>query len=167
MSCALASPVSGVCANKRPVKGRGAAARPGAPLQATLHPLAIGHARIDAPAAVGAAAAPRVVPFGADDPEANFSVTEVTAPVAHEALHSPPVAPLQPVAAGRPPSFREIRAAAARIEGGEELLVEIAPEPDPEWQGMALTLPGMDGLVERVRRRTAARLSRGGVVAAH
>jgi hypothetical protein len=69
-----------------------------------------------------------------------------------------------------PPSFREIRAAAAASRApiaevripvaeleGQTLTMAVAHAPAHVVQAV---LPGMDQLVERVRQRTAARISR-------
>lgn len=174
MSCALASPVDGVCANKRPVQGRRSTPQPA---QAALVPLASGHAmdvaaRAAAPAAqVPGHAAP--VPFSTDAPEATFTIAQLRAPespaVAPQEVESVAVRPIRTT----PPSFREIRAGRAaaasrapiaevRIPLGEldggTLLADAARHED----GMSALLPCMDSLVERVRQRTAARLNRAG-----
>lgn len=168
MSCALASPENGVCANKRPVQGRRAAARRAVD-QAQLTPLAAGHAITERPAVAASA------PFTADAPEATFSMTQLRE--AHPGVpeDEPTVVPMR-VQGGRtaPPSFREIRsgraAAASRapvaqvqipadeLDGGTLLGDAAAHAP----AATAAMLPGMDQLVERVRQRTAARLSRAG-----
>lgn len=188
MSCALASPVDGVCANKRPVQGRRAAATPA---QASLVPLAAGHARPEAlpvqpaarvaaptahaaPAAHVAALHAAPEPFATDAPEATFSMAQLRAEAAPARQPATSVdATMQPIRTS-PPSFREIRAgraaAASRapvaevripvseLEGGT-LISDAARHERP---GMTPVLPGMDQLVERVRQRTAARLGRAG-----
>ncbi len=169
MSCALASPVDGVCANKRPVQGRRSTPQPA---QAALVPLATGHAmdvaaRVAAPAHVSGP-----VPFATDAPEATFTIAQLRAPEQPSAIppqnvESTAVRPIRTA----PPSFREIRAgraaAASRapiaevriplgeIDGGT-LLADAAQHGD----GTSALLPCMDSLVERVRQRTAARLNR-------
>lgn len=157
MSCALASPESGVCANRRPVHGRRAQAA--APAQAQLVPLAAGHGseRL-APAAQA--------PFGERAPEATFSLTEVrSAPVtAGPAVTSQLDMDVRELRSA-PPSFREIRsgraAAAARTPVAEVRIPVDEVEGVTADLGPSQTaLPGMDQLVERVRMRTAARLSR-------
>lgn len=171
MSCALASPVDGLCANKRPVQGRRATPQPA---QAALVPLAAGHA-MDVAARV-AAPAPGPVPFSTDAPEATFTIAQLRAPeptgaVPHE-VGSSAVRPIRTT----PPSFREIRAgraaAASRapiaevriplneLDGGT--LMSDAERHEPA--ASAAMLPCMDSLVERVRQRTAARLNRSGSV---
>jgi hypothetical protein len=172
MSCALASPVDGVCANKRPVQGRRSTPQPA---QATLVPLAAGHA-MDIAAQVAAPVQvpvqPTPAPFAADAPEATFTIAQLRAPesaaVAPQEVESSAVRPIRTT----PPSFREIRAgraaAASRapiaevriplgeLDGGTLL-------SDAERHENAATvamLPCMDSLVERVRQRTAARLNR-------
>ncbi len=173
MSCALASPVDGVCANKRPVQGRRGTAQPA---QAALVPLAVGHAVDDAAMAPAAVESP--VPFAADAPEATFTMAQLraptAAPVAPQEIESTAVRPIRT----SPPSFREIRAGRAaaasrapvaevRIPIGEiesgTLLSDAAHHVGPVGSP---TLPCMDSLVERVRQRTAARLNRTGATAA-
>lgn len=165
MSCALASPVDGVCANKRPVQGRRALA--GRQLdQASLTPLAAGH-EIQAAPSIAAS-----TPFAADAPEATFSMARLHEPSVERV---PTAAPSQPRAVrSAPPSFREIRsgrAAAARREPVAEVTIPVAEVEagtllsDAASHAPAATaamLPSMDQLVERVRQRTAARLSRAG-----
>jgi hypothetical protein len=166
MSCALASPVDGVCANKRPVQGRRSTPQPA---QAALVPLASGHA-MDV-AARGATP----VPFSTDAPEATFTIAQLRAPettnVIPQEVESTAVRPIRTA----PPSFREIRAgraaAASRapiaevripldeLDGGT-LLADAARHDE----GAASMLPCMDSLVERVRQRTAARLNRAGSI---
>lgn len=171
MSCALASPTDGVCANKRPVQGRAAGGRPIAVVQAALTPLATGHA---VEASVPAVTAPDehgvAEPFATDAPESTFSMAQLREqPVSMRApRRAAPAVPVRPT----PPSFREIRAGRAAAAGR-------APEaelriPVSELEGATLfsdatshapaataaLLPCMDSLVERVRQRTAARLSR-------
>lgn len=189
MSCALASPDNGVCANRRPVRGRRAEQRrPSAPVQASLVPLAEGHAAL-VPLPAAQSETPRVAvappvpsvhatqgvpedpavatPFSATAPESTFSLTQV-----REAGGTPasPVGELpEQRLRSAPPSFREIRAgraaAAARVPVAE-VRIPIA-ELDGASMPMAAShapsqaaLPGMEQLVERVRQRTAARLSR-------
>ncbi len=146
MNCALASPENGVCANRRPVNGRVVAPRVAKVTPATL------------------------APFSADAPEATFSLAQVvpTGPVApapaavQQQLHVADVA-ARPVH-GAPPSYREIRsgrAAAASRAPVAEVRIPIS-EVDGDVAPMQRALPGMDQLVERVRQRTAARISRAG-----
>jgi hypothetical protein len=166
MSCALANPVEGVCANKRPVQGRRAAMRPID--QPELTPLAAGHSVDALPVAADAHA-----PFPADAPEATFSMAQLR----QGEQSSPAGAQLAPPArrvGNAPPSFREIRAgrvaAAARTpEAAVRIPVEeleagtlVADASSHAPAATAMVLPGMDQLVERVRQRTAARLSRAG-----
>lgn len=172
MSCALASPVDGTCANKRPVQGRRATA---VPAQASLVPLAAGHGLDVAARSRQQVAASAPTPFSADAPEATFTMARLRADEAarghgHETVPMP--VPELPVRSA-PPSFREIRsgraAAASRapvaevripleeLEGGT-LLAQASSTPHEP----ATTLSGIDQLVERVRQRTAARLSRTG-----
>ena len=161
MSCALASPKNDVCANKRPVHGRVAQAAPV-------------HRSVAAPLRT-VASVPLPAPFAADAPEATFSLTQVR-PAAAE----PPqpltleLAPeLRQGVRTAPPSFREIRAgraaAAARTPVAEVRIpiAELDHESllDESAPTAAMPLPGMDGLVERVRRRTAARMQRAAVPA--
>jgi hypothetical protein len=165
MSCALASPTDGVCANKRPVQGR-RAARPEAPTQPQLTPLAAGHA------AGTFEPTPAPAPFPADAPESTFTMSQLRAPEQPRlrAIDAPVV---DTPAATRtsPPSLREIRSgravAASRApvaqvripvhehESGTLLSDAAAHAPAVN----AVALAGMDQLVERVRQRTAARLS--------
>jgi hypothetical protein len=172
MSCALASPVDGLCANKRPVQGRRSTPQPA---QAALVPLAAGHA-MDVAAHVAspvhAPVQPAPVPFSTDAPEATFTIAQLRTPEptvgAPQEVESSAVRPIR----ATPPSFREIRAgraaAASRapiaevriplseLEGGTLM-------SDAERHEAAATsalLPCMDSLVERVRQRTAARLNR-------
>lgn len=162
MSCALASPENGVCANRRPVRGRRVQA-PVPPVQPSLVPLAVGHAL--EPAAVA--------PFSATAPESTFSLAQVRAvepePPAQDVASTP-----APEVAARvrsvPPSFKEIRAgraAAASRTPVAQVRIPVAeldgsvmcldPAEPPQVQVQPL---GMEALVERVRQRTAARLSR-------
>jgi hypothetical protein len=175
MSCALASPVDGVCANKRPVQGRRATPQPA---QAALVPLAAGHAMDVAAHAVAPVHAPvhppvqpAPAPFATDAPEATFTIAQLRAPessaVAPQEVESTAVRPIRTT----PPSFREIRAGRAaaasrapiaevRIPLGElenGTLLSDAASQDSVPSAM---LPCMDSLVERVRQRTAARLNR-------
>jgi hypothetical protein len=153
MSCALANPEAGACANRRPVRGR--TRKPAAPAQPPLIPLAEGHSRLR--------------PFSEAAPEATFSLTAVrepelvAAPSADVATDMPQPDVLQPLRS-TPPSFREIRAgravAAARAPIAEAR-IPLADLDDAQTR-MAFTNvdgAGLDELVERVRRRTAARLS--------
>lgn len=168
MSCALPNPADDVCANKRPVQGR----RVGSPRpigQAQLTPLAAGHEMAPAAAVI-----PTVAPFATDAPESTFSMAQLRVVETTEPADEP--APVPRVHAA-PPSFREIRsgraAAASRAPVAavripiEELeagtLVADAARHARVASPVATALPGMDQLVERVRQRTAARLSRGGV----
>jgi hypothetical protein len=165
MSCALASPDNGVCANRRPVRGRKAQA-PAAPQQATLVPLAEGHAaRVQQPAAAA-------TPFAATAPESTFSLAQVRE-VAAQPVPRPARTPMADIAQHvrtPPPSFREIRAAAAASRApiaqvvipaaeveGETLMAAAGPDP---VQAAQLARPCLDQLAERVRARTAQRLSR-------
>ncbi|MCW2923315.1 MAG: hypothetical protein JWM98_719 [Thermoleophilia bacterium] len=159
LSCALANPENGVCANRRPVNGRIATARATSPVQATLVPVAPGHAM--APAAVA--------PFAADAPESTFSLAQVAEAAPRSTLAAAATAfdgrIAQPAAARTaPPSFREIRsgraAAAARVPVAQ-VTIPLA-EVEGDLAPLQASLPGMDQLVERVRQRTAARLSRAG-----
>lgn len=170
MSCALASPVDGVCANKRPVQGRRSAPQPA---QAALVPLATGH-EMDV-AARAAAAAP--APFATDAPEATFTIAQLRHPVQQSSVtpHEVASTAARPIRTA-PPSFREIRsgraAAASRapiaevriplgeLDGGTLL----ADAEHHGGDGASALLPCMDSLVERVRQRTAARLNRSGSV---
>lgn len=172
MSCALASPTDGVCANKRPVQGRRAR-----PAQATLTPLAAGHARVEQPAQPlqPAAQAPtQPVPFAADAPESTFSLSQLEVPAASTGL---PASADVPRIARTVPSYREIRAGrATRVAAAARPAIAEVVVPVAEAEGDTLlhdsrqhataasqaVLPGMDQLVERVRQRTAARLSRTG-----
>jgi hypothetical protein len=166
MSCALANPVEGVCANKRPVQGRRAAVR--RVDQPELTPLAAGHSVDAHPAAADTRA-----PFPADAPEATFSMAQLRQGQQPPASGTQ-LAPAARRVAGTPPSFREIRAgrvaAAARTpEAAVRIPVEeletgtlVADASSHAPAATAMMLPGMDQLVERVRQRTAARLSRVG-----
>lgn len=148
MSCALQSPEAGVCANKRPVRGRRVPTA-----QAQLTPLAAGHERYPAVAATAQ-------PFSASAPESTFTVS---------LLHEQPPAPPQPlvsepVAAMRttPPRLREIRAGRAAAAGRApvaEVRIPIGAVDAPSLP-VATPMRGMEQLVERVRTRTAARISR-------
>jgi len=162
MSCALANPKEGAaCANRRPVRGR--ARQPLQPVQASLVPVAAGHERLEP-----AAAAP--TPFSADAPEATFSLVQLCAPAA-PATGRAPVDVDQPVRT-MPPSFREIRAGQTSVRAAAATRVPVAEVRIPVSQldadslfeaapaGGTVVLPGMEQLVERVRQRTAARLSR-------
>lgn len=160
MSCALASPVDNVCANKRPVQGRRAA--PQSATQAALVPLAEGHGReVVSP------------PFAADAPEATFTMAQLRAPepsgVVPQEVESASVRPIR----SAPPSFREIRAGRAvaagrapvaevRIPVGELEVGTLISDAAANEDASAL-VPCLDSLVERVRQRTAARLGRSGV----
>lgn len=163
MSCALPSPESGVCANKRPVQGRRVGSR-GPVEQASLTPLAEGHELV--PAADGSGS----MPFAADAPESTFSmsqlrVVELVEPVVDEA-------PVQPVISALP-SAREIRAGRA-VASSRAPVAEVRIPIEELESGTLVAdaarhargaesplMPCMDQLVERVRQRTAARLSRG------
>ena len=159
MSCALASPDNGVCANRRPVRGRKAQA-PALPQQATLVPLAEGHAaRVQQPAAAA--------PFGATAPESTFSIAQVRETPIPLGTMRTPMADITQRVRTTPPSFREIRAAAAasrapiaqvtipvaELEGGT--LTSLAPAEPVQAKS-----PCLDQLAERVRARAAQRLSR-------
>lgn len=168
MSCALASPTDGVCANKRPVQGR-AAVRPAPAAQAALTPLAHGHALAERDVAARVDA-PSTEPFSTDAPEATFSMAQLReVPAAPVAPGSE--APVVPVRRSVP-SFREIRSGRAAAAGrAPEAQVRI-PLAEVDAASLfsdatnhapaaaAALLPCMDSLVERVRQRTAARLSR-------
>jgi len=173
MSCALANLTSGICADRRPVHGRSVSQPAVAPEQ----PQFAVAARFGSPPAMPAVHTPRVlepaVPFGQDAPEATFSLTQLRA--AQQPLEGMDPSPAVAVVAASPavqapPSFREIRAgraaAAARVpvaevripmaelESPESLLIDRAvPRVSPG-------APCMEQLVERVRRRAAARLQR-------
>jgi hypothetical protein len=180
MSCALASPENGVCANRRPVRGR-RLQTPTPPQQASLVPLADGHAaQVQAPAPQPMQPAARA-PFGETAPEATFSLAQVREPVP-AAVPRPARTPMADIAQRvrtSPPSFREIRAAAAasrapmaqvtipvaEVEGGT--LTQLARREAAAQQPQQGSLPGMDQLVERVRQRAAQRLSRLGNATAH
>jgi hypothetical protein len=164
MSCALASPENGVCANKRPVQGRRSAMR--GVDQPQLTPLAVGHA------AQPADEPRRTTPFAADAPEATFSIAQVRDTVATPAPQPDVVAPAAPTPIrSAPPSFREIRAGRAAAAGRApvaELRIPVAEVESGTLLSDAAAhapraaqcvLPGIDQLVERVRQRTAARLN--------
>jgi hypothetical protein len=172
MTCALASPTDGVCANKRPVRGR--RAQPvGGVTQAQLTPLAQGHARIgDVFEPVQAP----TTPFAADAPESTFSLAAVRTSSEQSTTADDRVVDLTArQTRAVPPSFRDIRAgravAAARVPVAEVRI------PVDELQGGTLVedarrfgsvessaTANIDQLVERVRQRTAARLSRAGAL---
>lgn len=199
MSCALASPDNGVCANRRPVRGRRAEQRPEAPVQASLVPLAEGHAApapasapasapaqvptprratpqgvapaaaVPAPAASQATAAH--APFGASAPESTFSLTQVREVAAPRVAASRRERAVEQTVRAAPPSFREIRsgrAAAASRAPVAEVRIPVTELDGGSFETVAMpapaqvALPGMEQLVERVRQRTAARLSRSG-----
>ncbi len=171
MSCALASPVDGVCANKRPVQGRRATPQP---VQATLVPLAAGHAMDVAAQVVAAPVQPAPVPFATDAPEATFTIAQLRAPepsaTVPQEVESSAVRPIRTA----PPSFREIRA--GRAAAASRAPIAEVRIPLGELEGGTLMsdaqrhdvatatalVPCMDSLVERVRQRTAARLNRAG-----
>jgi hypothetical protein len=178
MSCALASPVDGLCANKRPVQGRRSTPQPA---QAALVPLAAGHAMDIAAHAAAPVHAPAQVPvhqmpapFATDAPEATFTIAQLRAPesaaIAPQEVESSAVRPIR----ATPPSFREIRA--GRAAAASRTPVAEVRIPLSELDGGTLMsdaerheaaaatamLPCMDSLVERVRQRTAARLNRAG-----
>jgi len=167
MSCALANPESDVCANRRPVHGR--AARPEQPQQASLVPTAMGHGLngplMPAAATITPAAARHVVePFRADAPEATFSLAQLRPePVTASASADRSVQHVERTP-GQPPSFREIRsgraAAASRAPVAEVRIPVAELELQPQLAESQIVAPGMEQLVERVRRRTAARISR-------
>ncbi|MBC7460263.1 MAG: hypothetical protein H7287_02775 [Thermoleophilia bacterium] len=161
MSCALANPEADVCANRRPVRGRvGAASAPQTQVAA----------RVAAPAPLQPAALtqPARVPFAANAPEATFSIAQVRE-VRHPAPAPRSMAPLelfeQPVRI-TPPSFRDIRAgrAAAAMRHPAEVTAVVIPVAEVDAQPVLvsepLTMPCFEQLCERVRQRTAARLSR-------
>jgi hypothetical protein len=165
MSCALASPVNDVCANRRPVHGR-RAQRPEPPSQASLVPLAAGHAT-SLPERLAPAAR---APFAETAPEATFSLTQVREPDATAVV--PPVHVddvVQPLRS-TPPSYREIRSgrtAASSRAPIAEVRIPITQLDHPvlaEEAPSQCVLPGIEQLVERVRLRTAARLSRAAAV---
>ncbi len=177
MSCALASPTDGVCANKRPVQGRRSPVAKVAVDQPRLTPLAQGHGRVDVerPAVAArqvAATDPSHEPFAADAPESTFSMAQLRS---SDAAAQPDA--VVDIAAGprrtTPPSFREIRAGRAAAAGRTPVAEVRIPLAEVE-HGTLLSdahahapvaspaMPGMDQLVERVRRRTAARLGRSG-----
>lgn len=179
MSCALANPVNGACANRRPVRGR--AIRPVVPAQAQLVPLAAGHEwQADQPAAVATVvAAPAVAPAA---PVAVAALAVPAAPtheaaVASTVVHVGPApfssdAPEQTFTAsalrGALPSAREIRAARAAAATRPPVAEVVVPMEAAGGMQLSLTSERtravgsdcIDQLVERVRRRTAARLSR-------
>lgn len=139
-----------MCANRRPVRGR-AAQDPAA--QAQLVPLAQGHAIEPQAPAVAARG-----PFGESAPEATFSLAQVRAcdtPVPAPRAVTTPLVDIAQHVRTAPPSFREIRAAAATRAPAAQVRI-----PAAEVDASQAPLPGMDQLVERVRQRTAARLSR-------
>jgi hypothetical protein len=171
MSCALPNPVSGVCANKRPVQGR----RVGTPSpveQAALTPLAEGHEMPRSPVPTADVAA--ATPFSADAPEATFSMSQLRVVESSEHVIRAE-APAQVTASSRP-SFREIRAGRAAASSRAPVAEVRIPIDELESGTLvadaarhASTAPapapvpaGMDQLVERVRQRTAARMSRSG-----
>lgn len=174
MSCALASPTDGVCANKRPVQGR-AASRPVPVAQPALTPLAQGHAAVVEDGIAARADLAATAPFSTDAPESTFSMAQLReAPAPMPASRS--AVAVVPTRASVP-SFREIRAGRAAAAGrAPEAEVRI-PLSELEAASLfsdatshapaatAALLPCMDSLVERVRNRTAARLSRTGVPA--
>jgi len=153
MSCALANPVADVCANRRPVRGR---VNEQAPVAATVEVT-------PTPERLQPAAR---VPFAANAPEATFSIAQVRqahpapAPRADQRLELFE----QPVARVLPPSFRDIRAgrAAAAMRQPAEVAAVIIPVAEVEAQPALIesSVPGFEQLCERVRLRTAARLSR-------
>lgn len=157
MSCALRNPENGVCANRRPIRGR--QARPAAPEQAQLVPLAEGHAA-ELPA-VAAVAAP--VPFASSDPEATFSLAQLREP-ATARMPAPTVAPVAtPI-----PRFSDIRAgraAAAAVTPIAQVRVQVDDHGREVVRSAAdglecqPQLPGMDQMVQRVNRRVAERMS--------
>lgn len=164
MSCALTNPETGICANRRPVRGR----------QTQLAVSAESPEPVDvAPAAAArtttapAAAAIRE-PFGVDTPEATFSLSQLREPSADVPARAAAADAMQRVRPG-PPSFREIRAgraaAAARMPVAQ-VRIPVAQIDDQQTLAVEAALPGMDELVARVRRRTAARIQRGGEPAA-
>lgn len=180
MSCALANPTDGVCANKRPVQGRRTSSARAVTQQARLVPLASGHAIAalaeERSSSVASPVTQQATPFAADAPEATFSLAQLRqAPVAAPAPVDR-VAPVQQVRS-TPPSFREIRsgrAAASSRAPVAEVRIPLAELDDPSLfrpstvdgatGGVQHALPGMDQLVERVRQRTAARLSRASAI---
>ncbi|MCW2927361.1 MAG: hypothetical protein JWM86_1329 [Thermoleophilia bacterium] len=119
------------------------------------------------PARVAEVAASK--PFGTDAPEATFSLAQLRDAAPVPALHhDAPVVQLGVgVGAASQPSDRGIRVAraaaaartpvaavripAAEVEGGSFMTGSAGGQP---------ALPGMEQLVERVRQRTAARMSR-------
>ena len=162
MSCALVSPENGVCANRRPVNGRSAIG-PVVVRQASLTPLAEGHS-VAASARPKATPAAARAPFTADAPESTFSLAQVL-PTRSDPGGLAPVADLRaPSVRTAPPSYRDIRA--GRAAAAMRAPVAEVRIPLTETEGTAApaqrALPGMDQLVERVRQRTAARISRAG-----
>lgn len=154
MSCALASPESGACANRRPVRGR--STRPVEPKQPQLVPLADGHAVTMVPVAPAAAA-----PFSEAAPEASFSLTALTTEPTTDEPRTP--GDLEQAIRSVPPSFREIRAgraAAAARAPIAEVRIPIEAIESPQLRMSTVPGDGLDELVERVRRRTAERLAR-------
>jgi hypothetical protein len=130
-------------------------------------PLAAGHAVDPVPLAPAARA-----PFAATAPEATFSLTQVREPdVSAVVPEVEPDAMIQQHRSG-PPSFREIRsgraAASTRAPIAEVRIpiaeIEAAATSTRELAPVQCVLPGIDQLVERVRQRTAARLSRAAAV---
>lgn len=160
MSCALPSPEGDSCANRRPVHGRvvearaasanidvePAVARQAPPVTPLLPATPVVPATPSLPVTPAAAeraqpAAPALVPapFAEQGPERTFSLVEV-------APFTPPPSPrMRAAAAPMPPHGAAVTISAA--ESGVDGFVQPV-------------LPGMEQLVERVRRRTAARLSR-------
>jgi hypothetical protein len=133
---------------------------PQPPQQARLVPLAEGHAaRVQQPAATA--------PFAATAPESTFSIAQVRETAPAPAAVRTPMADIAQRVRTAPPSFREIRAAAAAsrapiaqvtipaVEVERGTLTQLAQRGAAQQQ-----LPCMDQLVERVRQRTARRLSR-------
>ena len=165
MSCALASPENGVCANRRPVRGRNVQA-PQPPQQARLVPLAQGHqapGQAPAPSRVQPAAR---APFGETAPESTFSLAQVREPAAAQPPVRTPMADIAQRIRTAPPSFREIRAAAAGRAPVAQVTIP-AVEVEHGTLSQLVATDGahaaptcMDDLVERVRQRTAQRLSR-------
>lgn len=164
MSCALANPNEGAsCANRRPVRGRARRVE-----QAPLVPVSNGH---------GEQVAARA-PFGVDAPEATFSLVQLCeAPAGDGTTTVEATVDLAQPVRSAPPRFRDIRAgrvggraaAATRAPVAEVRIPASQVEAERLFEAtpagsVAPVLPGMEQLVERVRQRTAARLSRSGAL---
>ncbi|MCW2961868.1 MAG: hypothetical protein JWM25_1857 [Thermoleophilia bacterium] len=145
MSCALPDPASAACANRRPVRGRQA--------QPAIAQPAVAQTPM---AQLEVALAQQPAPFSDASPEATFSLAQLRdQPASVPGIVQAQGELIQHVRT-TPPSFREIRsgraAAAARMPVAEVRIAIADLDSQP-------ALPGMEGLVERVRQRTAARLS--------